>query len=193
MGTAREDVTELLEAWSGGDASALDRLVPLVVDDLRGMARAYLARERPGHTLEPTAVVNELYLKLVGKRSVQWADRAHFFATMAQAMRRILVDHARRRGAQKKGGGAVRVTFDKAYDVATPGSPDDGLDVVAVDGALARLAEMDSRQARIVELRYFAGLTLEETARVLEVSTMTVKREWRSARLWLLRELEVVA
>ncbi len=192
MGASKnEDVTDLLDAWSGGDAAALDRLVPLVIEDLRAMARAYLARERSGHTLEPTALVNELYLKLVGKRSVDWqGGRAHFFATMAQTMRHILVDHSRRRRALKKGGGALRVTFDKALGVPTPGSAEAGLDVLAVDEALCSLAEIDPRPARIVELRYFGGLTLAETAETLGVSTMTVKREWRTARLFLLRQLD---
>lgn len=180
------DVTRLLDAWSEGDEEALDRLMPLVVDDLRRMAGAQMAEETPGHTLEPTALVNELYLKLVGRRSVHWRNRTHFFATMAQIMRRILVDHARYRKAVKKGGEALRVTFDKALGVP---AEEEGTDLVALDDALRRLAELDPRQARIVELRYFGGLTLEETAHTLGVSTMTVKREWRTARLWLLHEL----
>ena len=185
----RSDVTQLLDAWSNGDGSALDRLVPLVVGDLRKMARAKLARETPGHTLQPTGLVNELYLKLIGKRSVHWQSRSQFFATMSQLMRHILVDHARKRAALKKGGDVVRVTFDKALEVPGGGPGDEGLDLVDLDSALDRLAELDPRQARIVELRYFGGLTLEETAHHLEVSTMTIKREWRTARLWLLREL----
>ena len=188
MSSRQSDVTRLLDAWTAGDATALDRLVPLVMDDLRKMARARLARETPGHTLQPTGLVNELYLKLIGRRSVQWQSRTQFFATMAQLMRRILVDHARRRSALKKGGDILRVTFEKALDV--PGDSGEGLDVVALDRALERLAELDPRQARIVELRYFGGLTLKETANNLAVSTMTVKREWRTARLWLLHELE---
>ncbi|MEM8962993.1 MAG: sigma-70 family RNA polymerase sigma factor [Acidobacteriota bacterium] len=185
--SARSDVTRLLNAWSSGEASAFDKLLPLVIEDLRHMARARLAREAPGHTLEPTGLVNELYLKLIGKRSVSWKSRSQFFATMAQLMRHILVDHARRRAAIKKGGDVVRVTFDKALDVAD--AEHRGLDVIAVDRALEELASLDPRQARIVELRYFGGLTLEETAAQLDVSTMTVKREWRTARLWLLRQL----
>ncbi len=183
------DVTELLNAWSAGDTGAFDELLPLVLDDLRRIAQNQMERETPGHTLEATAVVNELYLKLVGKRSVHWQSRAQFFATMAQLMRRILVDHARRRAAQRKGGGALRVTFDRALDVPAAGGTD-GIDLVALDRALGRLAVMDPRQARIVEMRFFAGMTLAETARHLEVSTMTVKRDWRSARLWLLSELD---
>jgi len=189
MFNARNDVTQLLDAWSGGDREAFDRLVPLVVDDLRKMARAQLARETPGHTLEATGLVNELYLKLVGKRSVHWKSRNQFFATMSQIMRRILVDHARHRTALKKGGDAVRVTFDKALGVPAGKAGVEGIDIIALDNALKKLAEIDPRQARIVELRYFGGLTLEETASTLEVSTMTIKREWRTARLWLLREL----
>ena len=185
----RSDVTRLLDAWSGGEKEAFEKLVPLVFDDLRKMARAKLAKESPGHTLEPTGLVNELYLKLVGRRSVQWQSRTQFFATMSQIMRRILVDHARRRSALKKGGDAVRVTFDKALLVPSDGAEAEGIDVVALDTALEKLAEVDPRQARIVELRYFGGLTLEETAATLDVSSMTVKREWRTSRLWLLREL----
>jgi len=189
MLSARSDVTRLLDAWSNGDRQAFDRLVPLVVDDLRKMARAQLARESPGHTLQPTALVNELYLKLVGKRSVSWQSRSQFFATMSQTMRRILVDLARRRMALRKGGDAIQVTFDRALGIPASAGPGRGVDIVALDAALQRLAEIDPRQTRIVELRYFGGLTLRETADALEVSTMTVKREWRTARLWLLREL----
>ena len=183
------ELTQLLDAWSGGDEGALEKVLPLVVDDLRRMARAQLARENPGHTLEPTGLVNELYLRLADKRSVHWRSRAQFFATMSQIMRRILVDHARRRKAVKKGGKAVRVTFDRALGVPGSGPGTDGVDLLALDEALDRLTALDPRQGRIVELRYFGGLTLEETAETLEVSTMTVKREWRTARLFLLRAL----
>ncbi len=189
MSRTDSEVTQLLDAWSAGDPQALDRLLPLVVDDLRRMAAARMARESPGHTLEPTALVNELYLQLIGKRSVDWHSRQQFFATMAQIMRRILVDHARRRKTAKLGGDARRVTFVKALDTPAPGSSADDFDLVALDDALRGLAEVDPRQARIVELRYFGGLTIEETAEALELSTMTIKREWRTARLWLLREL----
>ncbi|MEM7355822.1 MAG: sigma-70 family RNA polymerase sigma factor [Acidobacteriota bacterium] len=183
------DVTRLLDAWSNGQEGAFDHLVPLVVNDLRKMARAQLAREKPGHTLEPTALVNELYLKLMGRRSVSWQNRTQFFATMSQIMRRILVDHSRRRKALKKGGDMLLVTFDKALSVPIAGKDDDTADLVALDEALQRLAKLDERQARVVELRYFGGLTLAEAAHALQVSTMTVKREWRTARLWLLHEL----
>ncbi len=189
MSEPKSDVTELLDAWSAGDTGAFDELLPLVLDDLRRMAQKQMDRETPGHTLEATALVNELYLKLVGKRTVHFESRTQFFATMARLMRRILVDHARRRSALKKGSDAVRVTFDKALDVPES-SGADSIDLVALDEALDRLAEMDPRQARIVEMRFFAGMTLAETARSLEVSVMTVKREWRTARLWLMRELD---
>ncbi len=184
------EITRLLNAWNDGDPQALDRLLPLVLNDLRRMARAQLARETPGHTLEPTALVNELYLKLIGKRSVRWQSRTQFFATMSQIMRRILVDHARRRKALKKGGADIRVTFDKALGIPVDGSQREGTDLIALDDALHRLARIDPRQVRVVELRYFGGLSLQETARTLEVSTMTVKREWRTARLWLLHRLD---
>ncbi len=182
-------VTELLDAWSAGDTGAFEELLPLVVDDLRRIAQNQMERETPGHTLEATAVVNELYLKLAGRRSVHWQSRTQFFATMAQLMRRILVDHARRRAALRKGGDALRVTLDQAADFpAAAGAA--GIDLLALDQALDRLAGMDPRQARIVEMRFFAGMTLDETAGHLEVSTMTVKRDWRTARLWLLGELD---
>jgi RNA polymerase sigma factor (TIGR02999 family) len=178
-------VTRLLLAWSGGDAGARDALLPLVYHELRRVARHHLRHERPGHTLQPTALVNEAYLKLVGLSRVKWQDRAHFFAVAARLMRRILVDHARGRAAAKRGGVRTAMTLDDA--VAFSREPD--LDVVALDAALARLAELDPRQERIVELRFFSGLEVDETARVLGISTATVKREWRTARAWLYREL----
>ena len=187
------DVTELLDAWSAGDGSALEELIPLVLDDLRRIAGSFLARESPGHTLEPTALVNEIYLRLVGRRTVQWESRSQFFATMAQLMRRILVDHSRRRKAIKKGGDVQKSVFDEALDTRTlwgPAIRAINVDLVALDDALQSLAAVDPRQARIVELRYFGGLTIEETARALETSPTTVKREWHTARLWLLRELD---
>jgi len=186
------EITELLDAWSDGDADALERLIPLVVSDLRRIAEAFLARENPGHTLQPTALVNELYLRLAGRRAVGWESRTQFFAGMATIMRRILVDHARRRKAAKKGGPVPSLSLDEARDRETPwpsGLPRVDVDLLALDLALKSLAEVDPRQARIIELRYFGGLTIEETARTLGISPMTVKREWRSARLWLLREL----
>ncbi len=186
------EVTELLDAWSAGDAEALERLLPLVFDDLRRIARAFLARERPEHTLEPTALVHELYLRVVGRRQVSWENRTQFFAGVAEIMRRILVDHARRHRAAKKGGGAERSSFDESLAAATlwgPAIRAIDVDLVALDEALDSLAAVDPRQARIVELRYFGGLTVPETARTLDCSPTTVKREWHSARLWLLREL----
>lgn len=190
---SRRDVTELLDAWSAGDPDALEELIPLVVDDLRRLARKFLAREKPGHTLEPTALVNEVYLRLAGRRSVHWESRTQFFAGMAEIMRRILVDHARRRKAMKKGGGAERTTFDETLDTRTlwgPAIRSVDVDLVALDDALESLTAVDPRQARIVVLRYFGGLTVEETARTLDSSPTTVKREWHTARLWLLRELD---
>lgn len=189
---ATPEITQLLDAWSGGDRQALDKLLPLVMDDLRRIAGSFLARERVGHTLEPTALVNEVYLRLSGKRSVSWASRTQFFATMAEIMRRILVDHARRRKAAKKGGGAEKLELDETLNMQSLwGSAVKAVDVdlIALDEALRKLTDLDARQGRIVELRYFGGLTIAETARYLEVSDMTVKREWHSARLWLLREL----
>ncbi len=181
-----DDITGLLDAWSSGDTGAFDALVPRVVDDLRRIAQSQMERERPGHTLDATAVVNELYLKLARRRSVSWHSRAQFFATAAQLMRRILVDHARRKAVRGRAVRALQVTLDEA-------APAERLcvDLIALDRALDRLAGMDSRQARIVEMRFFAGMTVDETAGHLRISTMTVKRDWRSARLWLLSELDV--
>jgi len=185
MSVDEGDVTRLLDAWSVGEAGALDELVPLVIEDLRRMARRYLSRERAGHTLSPTALVNEVYLRLAPRRTVQWESRSQFFATMAEIMRRVLVDHARCHKAAKKGGGIVPLPYDDRLGVKAP--PD--FDLLALDDALKGLAEVDARQSRIVELRFFCGLTIEQTAAVLEVAPITVKREWRTARLWLLREL----
>jgi RNA polymerase sigma factor (TIGR02999 family) len=188
----QNEITALLDAWGEGDAEALEELLPLVLDDLRRIARGYLARERPGHTLEPTALIHEVYLRLMGRRRVHWENRRQFFTGMAEIMRRVLVDHARRKKAAKKGGGKGHAPFDEALDSHTLwGKAIRGInvDLVALDEALTRLAAIDSRQARTVELRYFGGLTIEETARTLECSPMTVKREWHTARLWLLRAL----
>ena len=179
-------VTELLQAWSDGDDGALDQLMPLVEEELRRLARGYMARERPDHTLQTTALVNEAFVRLTDARKVRWQDRAHFLGISARLMRRVLVDYARRRGFQKRGGGAQRVTWQD--DVV--GTPDPAFDVVALDRALEALAKFDMRKSRIVELRFFGGLSVEETAEVLQVSPDTVKREWRLAKLWLLRELE---
>ena len=181
-------VTDLLRAWSGGDEHALAQLLPLVEAELRRLARAYMARERGGHTLQPTALVNEAFLRLIDARHVQWQDRAHFVGIAARLMRRVLVDHARTRGYQKRGGGAVRVTFTE--DVAVAPSPARDLDLVALDRALEEFAVVDARKARVIELRFFGGLSVEETAEVLHLSTDTIKRDWRLAKLWLLRALE---
>src|SRR5215208_1728555 len=180
------DVTVLLRAWSHGDESALDRLLPLVETELRRLARGYMGRERRGHTLQITALVNEAFLRLTDARHVRWQDRAHFLGISARLMRRVLVDYARRRGFQKRGGGAQHVTFDEGLIA----SPDPALDIVALDRALEALAQVDVRKSRVIELRFFGGLTVEEAAEVLNVSPDTVKRDWRLAKLWLLRELE---
>jgi len=179
------EVTRLLISWSHGDDHALEALMPLVYAELRRQAARYLAQERPGHTLQPTAVVHEAYLRLVDQRSVSWQNRAHFFGVAAQAMRRLLLDHARARLADKRGGTSIRVPLEAARDAAQPADAD----VLAVDEALVRLAALDAGQARIVELRYFGGLTLEETAEVLGTSISSVKRSFRSARAFLFREL----
>ena len=179
-------ITELLRAWSGGDDGALERLMPLVEAELRRLARAYMGRERQGHTLQATALVNEAFLRLTEARNINWQDRAHFLGISARVMRRVLVDHARARGYRKRGGGAQRVTLDEGLVAA----PDPGLDVVALDRALEALAKVDGRKSQVIELRFFGGLSVEETAEVLHVSPDTVKRDWRLAKLWLLRELE---
>ncbi len=172
-------------ARARGDTAGLDALIPLVYDELHALAARYLRRERPDHTLQPTALVHEAYMRLTGQRSVDWTNRAQFFAVAAETMRRILVNHALAHRAAKRGGGATPVTLDDAADAAA--EPD--VDVVALDEALTALAALDPRQARVVELRYFAGLSIEETAEVLDVSPATVKREWSMARAWLRRAL----
>jgi RNA polymerase sigma factor (TIGR02999 family) len=178
-------VTELLRAWGGGDARALDQLVPVVYEELRRQAQRYLRREAPGHTLQTTALVHEAYLRLVDQRQARWESRSQFFGVAAQLMRRILVDHARRHHAGKRGGSAIGVPLEEG----TAAAHERDVDVVALDEALTRLAALDERQARVVELRYFTGLGIEETAEVLGVSPATVKREWAIARAWLKREL----
>ena len=180
-----EDVTRLLARWKDGDEAALQQLLPIVHEQLRTMARRQMAAERPGHTLQPTALVNEAYLRLVNLKQMHWQNRAHFFAMAARLMRRILVDFARSRGYQKRGGGAQQVSFTQALEVAE-GQP---TDVVALDDALEALAHVDQRKSRVVELRFFGGLSVEETAEVLNVSRETVKRDWKVAKMWLLRHL----
>lgn len=179
------DVTRLLARWNDGDESALAQLVPIVHDELRRLARRQMMRERPGHTLQPTALVNEAYLRLVNLKQMQWQNRAHFFAMAARLMRRILVDVARSRGYQKRGGGATRASFTQALAVAEAPPTD----VVALDDALEALARVDERKSRVVELRFFGGLSVDETAEVLNVSRETIKRDWKFAKMWLLRQL----
>jgi RNA polymerase sigma-70 factor (ECF subfamily) len=180
-----QGVTEMLVAWSNGDKSALERLIPLVHDELHRLAHRYMNRERPGHMLQTTALVNEAYLRLVDSSHVRWQNRAHFFAVSAQLMRRILVDFARSRNYLKRGGNAVQVSLDEALAIL----PEQDADLVALDEALNALAAIDERKSRVVELRFFGGLNIEETAEVLKVSPDTVMRDWRLAKVWLLREL----
>ena len=177
--------TELLRAWSQGDGSALDRLVPLVYAELHGLAWRYMRQERPDHMLQATSLVNEAYLRLIDVNRVEWRDRAHFLAVAAQMMRRILVEFARNRQRQKRGGGAVHVSFDDVQEL-----PDaKKRDLVALSDALSELATFDARMSQVVELRFFGGLNVEETADVLNVSPETVMRDWKTAKAWLIREL----
>ena len=180
-----QNVTQLLVGWGKGDKAALDQLLPLVYEELRRQAARYLRRERAGHTLQTTALIHEAYLRLVDQRNVQWQNRAQFFGIAAQLMRRILVDHARTKKRAKRGGSDIRVSLGDALG----SSKVQDLDVVALDEALDRLAEFDEQQSRIVELRFFSGLTVEETAEVLAISPATVKRDWSVARAWLHREI----
>jgi RNA polymerase sigma factor (TIGR02999 family) len=183
---AQGEVTRLLLAWNQGDQSAIERLMPLVYDELRRLAERHFRRERVGHTLQPTAVVHEAYFRLVDQTRVTWKNRGHFFAVASQAMRRILVDYARARAADKRGGGEKRVTL-AAVEAAL--EPSGELDLLALDEALTRLKGLDGAQAQIVELRFFGGLSIEETAEALETSPSSIKREFRSAKAWLYREL----
>jgi RNA polymerase sigma factor (TIGR02999 family) len=179
------DVTRLLIDWSKGDQSALEQLMPLVYGELRRLAAAYLRRERPNHTLQSTALVHEAFMRLVNQQEVRWQSRAHFFAIAAQMIRRILVDYARSQRAEKRGSGAVKLALDEA--LAIPLKTD--VDLVRLNDGLDRLAEFDPRQSRLVELRFFAGLSIEETAEVMQLSPATIKREWNTARAWLFREM----
>jgi RNA polymerase sigma factor (TIGR02999 family) len=185
MGDTPGEVTRLLKAWSEGDNAALGQLTPLVYDELRRLAARYMRRERPGHTLQTSALINEAYLRLVDSRGVQWQNRAHFFGVSAQMMRRILVDFARARQNLKRGGGAQHASLDEAMVSA----PERSTDLLALDEALERLAALSPRQSRVVVLRYFGGLTEEEMAEVLNVSPRTVRNDWGLARAWLFREL----
>ena len=189
-GTSAE-ITRLLKAWGRGDSAALDRLTPLVYEQLHRMARAYMRNERPGHTLQPTALVNEAFLRLVDTRDLDWTDRTHFFAVCARVMRRILVDAARSRAAIKRGGQAERAVHTTAVNVDELPTPavEMSAQVCALDEALEALARIDPRRAQVIELRFFGGLTVDETAQVLRISAQTVMRDWRLARAWLAREL----
>jgi RNA polymerase sigma factor (TIGR02999 family) len=183
--SSTHEVTQLLKAWTTGDERALEKLTPLVYRQLHQAAQRCMAGQRPGHTLQTTALVNEVYLRLVDCGQMNWQDRAHFFAVSAQLMRRILIDFARSRGYQKRGGGALHISLDDAPSVCH--EPD--MNLVALDDALKELAAVDERKSKVVELRFFGGLSIEETAEVLRVSVETVVRDWRLAKIWLLREL----
>ena len=182
--TATGDITKLLCAWSEGDQSALEELTPIVYDELHRLARRYMRHERPGHSLQTTALVNEAYMRLVDYERMRWQNRAHFFAVSAQLIRRILVEHARRHNV-KRGGGIPHVSLDEAAIVGGSRSPD----LVALDDAMKTLAQVDPRKEQVVEMRFFGGLSVEETAEVLKVSPVTVMRDWSTARAWLYREL----
>jgi len=188
-GKSSQEITLLLQAWRGGDQGALERLMPLVYSELHRIAHRYMLRERAGHMLQTTAVVNEAYLRLIDARQVEWKDRAHFFAISANLMRRILVEFARSRGRNKRGGDVRRVELDEALVV----SPQRGTDLVALDDALTALGEIDERKAKVIELRFFGGLSVEETAEVLNVSPDTIMRDWRLAKVWLWREMKHAA
>jgi RNA polymerase sigma-70 factor (ECF subfamily) len=183
--TRPANLTQLLVAWSNGDQAALDSLAPLVHDELRRVAAHYMAGERPGHILQPTALVNEAYLRLIDWKDVRWQNRAHFYGVAAQIMRRVLVDAARTRDRDKRGGGQLHVSLSEAADVAVA----HGVDLVALDDALKTLESLNARQSRVIELRFFGGLSLEEAAHVLDVSVATVRRDWSLAQAWLFREL----
>lgn len=182
---SKDEVTQLLKAWRSGDDRALDRLIPVVENELHRLAHRCMAKENPGHTLQTTALVNEVYLRLVDVQGVSWQDRAHFFAISARMMRRILTDFARSRNYQKRGGAALHVSFDEALAV----SQQQHAEIVAIDDALVELAALDPRKSQVVELRFFGGLSVEETAEALKVSPETVKRDWRFAKSWLHRVL----
>ena len=186
---SQAEITQLLRAWANGDTDALNRLTPVVYEELRRMARGYVRREGPDNSLQATALVHEAYLKLVDARVALWQDRAHFFAISARLMRRILVDAARTKVAGKRGGGAVRVEINESLD----GAPLDSDQLVRLDDALDALAKFDARKAEVVELRFFAGLSVEETAAVLKISEPSVLRDWKLARAWLARELEATS
>jgi RNA polymerase sigma factor (TIGR02999 family) len=183
MSVASEGVTQLLIDWSRGDKAALDQLMPLVYDELRRLAKRHMARERPDHTLQTSALINEAYLRLVDQKDVHWQNRAHFFAVAAQVMRHILIDHARSYHYTKRGAGAHKIPLDEAAVFTAQRAGE----FIALDDALVTLAELDSRRSQVVELRFFGGLSIEETAEVMKISPATVHREWRAAKAWLSR------
>ena len=182
---AAGDMSTILRAWSGGDQSALEKLTPIVYNELRRLARCHMQHERPGHSLQATALVNEAYMRLVDYKRMQWQNRAHFFAVSSQLMRRILVEHARKRIKVKRGDGAQHVSLEDAIIVGS----ERPMDMVALDDALNELARLDPRKAQVVEMRFFGGLSVEETAEVLKISAVTVMRDWNTAKAWLYREL----
>jgi RNA polymerase sigma-70 factor (ECF subfamily) len=183
--SSTHEVTQLLIEWSNGDKAALDKLMPLIHEELQRLAHHYMSRERPGHTLQTTALIDEAYLRLINRKDVHWQNRAHFFAIAAQVMRSILVDHARSHAYAKRGGGARKIAFEDAMLV----TQERAAEVVALDDALKALASFDPQQSRIVELRFFGGLTIEETAEAMGLSPATIKREWTSAKAWLYHEV----
>ncbi|MGH9843311.1 MAG: sigma-70 family RNA polymerase sigma factor [Blastocatellia bacterium] len=185
MDSSTHEVTQWLVEWSNGDKAALDKLMPLVYGELRQMARRHMSRQSPGHTLQTTALINEAFIKLVGQEEKHWQNRSHFFGVAAQAMRHILVDYARSKQYAKRGGGAQQVSLDEAMAV----TDERVAELIALDDALNELAKLDPRKSRVVELRYFAGLSVEETSEVLKVSAVTVMRDWSMAKAWLRREL----
>jgi RNA polymerase sigma factor (TIGR02999 family) len=185
-GPTPSEITQLLHAWREGDSQALERLIEVVYSELHRMAQRHMARERDGHTLQPTALIGEVYVRLVKVSEVEWHDRAHFFAVCAQLMRRILTDFARSHGYQKRGAGARHIPLDEALVI----SAEPQIDLVSLEQALTRLGETDLRKSKVVEMRFFGGLTIEQTAEVLQISPETVTRDWNMARAWLLRELD---
>jgi len=184
MAALPQEITQLLKNWSDGDKAALDELVPLVYPELRRLARAYMGKERTGHTLQTSALINEAYLRLVDQQTVHWQNRTHFFAVAAQVMRHILVDHARKYRYQKRGGGAEHIPLDELSMLCD----EQAAELIALDDALQRLAAIDLRKSQIVELRFFGGLTVDETAEVMKLAPITIMREWRTAKAWLSKE-----
>jgi RNA polymerase sigma factor (TIGR02999 family) len=189
MAVFPQEISQLLVSWSNGDEAALEQLVPLVYPELRKLARRYMRKENPGHTLQTSALINEAYLRLVDQQHVQWQDRGHFFAVATQVMRHILIDHARKYRYSKRGSGAQRVPLDEVVVIGQ----ERAVDLLALDDALTSLAKIDERKSKIVELRFFGGLSVEETAEVMKVSSVTVMREWRIAKAWLHREISGTA